>query len=304
MQRTDWRTNPGAVGVALVGVLFLALGASLYGSGVYFNEVESCESLAAAYLDPPTIAQACDVLRVDRRVTVRNLGVLGLVLTIVALATARWRWLYADEDRPASWSAPAWALLTPILPFIATAVAYDSGVLLHVGPPSIAAGVLAASYAASVLRVADVRAHLLGASAVAVPVICAGIGAVQVIRWRQPSRPWRVQDAQIPSPPDWSLFLVPLGVTAVVFAIAVALAKLHRPAPNIWVSALLFTISTAATVPVFVPDLVPAWRGGWDHTPGPSVWLPILLTPALLAVLVWAACAARRVRAPEPAAFS
>lgn len=303
MRRARWQGNDGAVAVALVGVLVLATAATLYGSSVWDFDVDSCASLPAGAADPSTITAYCLPHRVARADSVRSIAILGAILLAVAVVTARYRWLHADEDRDASWGLPAWSSVPALWTAVALIAAYESSSYVRVGPLAVASGVFGAWWCASLLRAAEVRAHLLVAAAVAVPVACAGTAVAEAVRWRTPSRPWRVQEAGFPHPVDWWPVLIAAVVTAAVFAVAVAIAKAGRRPLNVWVGAALFSVSTVVTVPVFVPDLVPAWRTGdrgLEGLPGPLVWLPILLTPAVLAAVVWAWSASRRVTAPAP----
>ncbi|MHA3701518.1 hypothetical protein ACXR2U_04995 [Jatrophihabitans sp. YIM 134969] len=307
--RRPWADNDTAVAVVLAGFLMIAAAVSLYGTGGMPDDIQSCPSLAAVDTVRPELRGSCSLWRDDRAHFIRRLGVVGLVVAALGVLTAGRRWWNNGEVRLTTWKTVTWSLLTPVafLFFLAPTLPAgqaNDGVYTALGPVLVAGAVYVTWRAASWSRAASLRAHLLSAATMSVPLVCAGTALAEAYRWRSPSRPFRVQEADFPygsgGVTPVSILLV---VTAVLFAAAVLLARLGRRAPNVWLGGLLFAVSVAVTVPVFVPDLVPAWRNvdatGWD-APGPGVWLPVLLAPAALTLSVWAASALRRDPAAPP----
>jgi FtsH-binding integral membrane protein len=78
---------------------------------------------------------------------------------------------------------------------------------------------------------------------------------------------------------------------ALALWIAVALQNRGRAAPPLWVSAALGAVSAFAGTLVVVPDVLQRWRDpccdpGRGPTPGTDVWVPQLVAPTLIAMVV------------------
>ena len=294
-RRRPWATNDTAVAVVLVGFLVLAAAASLYGTGASPDDVTSCPSLAAVDRVAADIRAVCAPWRDTRAHVVRGLAIAGVLLIALGAGTAPRRWLRWSGDRPATWSLVWWSLLAPVVCTVLAVFSvpdgqFTNGVIPGVDQVLVAIGALVACRVASLGRDTATRSHLVVAVAVAVPLSCAAAAAIESMRFRTT---WPAE-ARFPYPDFAITTSVVLAATVPLFAIAVTAAKFGRAAPNVWVSGFLFVACTAPTVPVFVRDLVPAWRGGVEEGPGPSTWLPILLWPPAVTLLVWLACALRR----------